>query len=147
MRAANQYITPELLAWIKEELGEKSEGENPQYLGYVHEVYKGYISSMGASIIQSGLIPTLAFYSENKPEGKAGRGEKPKAPLLRILEKMLAARYSGLTSKGLFLLALDLKGQPDELRRLQKDLVNATVALKLALRTFELKKPEKNESE
>ena len=61
MKAVNQYITNDLLDFITFEFKNKE--------GVVEAIpsnFKGYISSFGASIIQSGLIPTLAFYSQKE---------------------------------------------------------------------------------
>jgi CRISPR-associated protein Cmr5 len=33
--------------------------------GNVQKEYKGYIASIGASIVQAGLLPTLAFYQND----------------------------------------------------------------------------------
>jgi len=38
--------------------------------GEVNKAYKGYISSLGAGIIQSGLLPTLAMYKGNEDSDK-----------------------------------------------------------------------------
>jgi CRISPR-associated protein Cmr5 len=38
--------------------------------GNVNSAYKGYISSLGAGIIQSGLLPTLAMYKGNEGSDK-----------------------------------------------------------------------------
>jgi len=41
----------------------------------VKKEYKGYISSMGASIIQAGLLATLAFYQNDS--GKKANSSNP----------------------------------------------------------------------
>ena len=47
--------------------------------GKVPKVYNGYISSLGASLIQMGLLPTLAFYTHSKKKNKANsKEERPK---------------------------------------------------------------------
>lgn len=136
MKLVDQYITPELLGWIRTKLGETKDEKT-----FVPKVYKGYISSMGASIIQSGIVPTLAFYSDgSREEGKSG-SEAAKKPVLDVLTLMLRTkdRYSDLEAGKLFEYALNIKANKSRLRLLQKDIVNASIALKLALRTFDLK--------
>jgi len=55
--------------------------------GKVDKEYKGYISSMGASIIQSGLLPTLAFYSNEFSD--SGKKKLKLITALHILIEML----------------------------------------------------------
>ena len=111
--------------------------------GKVVKEYKGYIPSMGASILQSGLIATLAFYSKDVEGSRAKR------------TKLLAAIYSIINQnpkQGQTLLQYvmeKIKGDDNttfklsdlnqkELKELEKQILNALVALKLALRTFDI---------
>ena len=105
--------------------------------GHVPAVYKGYISSMGASIVLSGLVPTLAFYNADTRDSGS---EQPRRPLLDILHELLRDRYVLKNQDSLFDYALALEDQKKktELRRLKRDVINASIALKLALRTFHL---------
>ncbi|MDX2246831.1 MAG: type III-B CRISPR module-associated protein Cmr5 [Bacteroidia bacterium] len=112
--------------------------------GKVDKVYKGYISSMGAAMIQSGVLPTLAIFSA-KESGAEGQRWK----LLRILTEML--RQNGydmlpaLTAQDkdsenrLLRFATDHQNHAATLLKLRRDLMDASVALKLTLRTFNLK--------
>ena len=66
----------------------ESKMEDEKKKGVVNKAYKGYISSLGAGIIQSGLLPTLAMYkgaekSENK---KADTGKLLNA-IYYVIEK------------------------------------------------------------
>jgi len=103
----------------------------------VPAVYKGYISSMGASIILSGLIPTLAFYHADTQDSAS---EQARRPLLDILHEMLRHRYTLSNQDSLLDYALNLqeKNKLTALRELRRDVVNASIAVKLALRTFHL---------
>ena len=105
---------------------------------FVPDVYKGYVASMGASIILSGLIPTLAFYNN---EGENSGSEQPRRPLLNILQALLLHRYDDLERRSLFDYALTLQAQNNraELRQLRRDVINASIAVKLALRSFQMK--------
>lgn len=113
--------------------------------GKVATEYKGYISSMGASIIQSGLVATLAFYSAKEDNSGAAQA---KQPLLDILHDLLKDKYQQLKNihahKDILSYALDLQRANNRaaLQQLQRNVLNASVAMKLALRTFELVKNE-----
>lgn len=112
----------------------------------VPKVYKSYISSMGAAMIQSGLLPTLAIFSA--PQSESSAGDKRK--LIRVLTELLKGYdqtfYGGIpeVNKGkeedsrLLKFAADFKGNPNNLRRIRRDLTDASIALKLTLRTFKL---------
>ena len=97
--------------------------------------YKGYIASLGASIRMSGLIPALAFYSSKENSAKADRS-KVLQWILNVLKQTDA--YQELDKHtGLFQYALLKK---EENARLQKDILDVSIALKLCIRTFELTK-------
>ena len=134
MKQVHQYITEELVECIDQLLCD-TDVENNRF---VPKVYKGYISSMGASLIQSGILPTMAFYNDKGRETNKG-SEKPKYHLLNVLRKMLVKKDPRLAKISLPELVISMKDDPDELRQLQRELINASVALKLTLRIFKLK--------
>ena len=110
--------------------------------GQYDKVFKGYISSFGASIAQAGLLPTLIFY-ENKSD-KAS--ERPK--VVSALKKMLPEEYQ-VDSLARFLLEKkkeDAKKYKSEEKKLLKLVTNAMVAIKLALRMYEEKKDREGRS-
>ena len=98
---------------------------------------------MGASIIQSGLIPTLAFYSDtDKDNNKNSGGDEPKQYLLDIIGDMLG-------HKNLFGYALSLKegdNPQKRLRKLKRDVIHVSIALKLVLRTFKMVESKKTDN-
>lgn len=99
----------------------------------VDKEYKGYIASMGASIIQSGLLPTLAFYSNEFSDS----GKKKLKLIIalnilidntnnpKLLNYVLSQTHNG-TNKA-------------EIDKFEKQISDALIALKLALRTFKQK--------
>ena len=116
----------------------------------VPKQFKGYISSFGASVIQSGLMPTLAFYSDAK-KAKGDRSLLIPALVYMLFKNEIYALNSDVQyaldalekdkEKDLksrihiffnWLLEAN-KANPEKLR---KELMDASIALKLALRTF-----------
>jgi CRISPR-associated protein Cmr5 len=105
----------------------------------VDSEFRGYISAFGASLIQAGLIPTLAFYADREANSAKDRWK-----ILIVLYHLLKGKAQWkdrLTEmkeqkEEQKLLRLALALQPTELRRLQQDIINAAIALKLALRTY-----------
>lgn len=114
----------------------------------VQSEYKGYISSMGASIIQAGLLPTLAFNSNST--GKAADSKKLLDAIHYILEGPTAGKNNLITY-----VITTAKNQnasfPVSVREMdvyklgncETDIGDALIALKLALRTFKLLPPKK----
>lgn len=119
--------------------------------------YQGYISSFGASVKQMGLLPSLAAFAGQKVDGgsKENQGD-----LLTILHRVLCSDASGLpdgvkaalkskkyreTDTGtdvehekLFRYALDIAKDQQKFRAFRTHLLDAAVAIKLAIRTFKL---------
>jgi CRISPR-associated protein Cmr5 len=115
----------------------------------VPKQFKGYISSFGASVIQSGLMPTLAFY------GDAGKAKGDRSMLIPALIFILIEKERFPENKELKSWIDKIKEEPKELPnliqhlfgwlmntdkenhdKLRKELMDASIALKLALRTF-----------
>ena len=116
----------------------------------VPKQFKGYISSFGASVIQSGLMPTLAFYSDAK-KAKGDRSllipalidilfQNKSYPAEVEVEKVLdsLANDESVYLKDVIHLLFDwlLKQNKINPEKLRKELMDASIALKLALRTF-----------
>jgi CRISPR/Cas system CMR-associated protein Cmr5 small subunit len=103
------------------------------------EVYKGYLSSLGASMRMSGLIPTLAFFSSRESSAKGDRW-KVLDWIARVLNNNIE-EYKALSSgKLLFEYSLKIKDGSPAAAKMEKDILDASVALKLCIRTFELVK-------
>ncbi len=113
----------------------------------VPKEFKGYISSFGASIIQAGLLPTLAFYSDKSADSKSKRWI-----LLQLLAQMVEtipswknkleeSKANKASNEKILLehaLWLESKDQLKELRAFKQTITDAAIALKLALRTYKL---------
>lgn len=100
----------------------------------VEKEYKGYISSMGASIIQSGLMATLAFYS-NEQSGISDKRLK----LLNAIVKIIVDPGSNEKLLNYVLISTNNGENKFELDKMERKISNSLIALKLALRTFKQK--------
>lgn len=98
----------------------------------------GYITSFGASIIQSGLIPAVAFYEREKTTGSDKIAERRKK-LMRIVAKL---QYSDFAEKELLLNRLI---QEDEAKKKKSDIIHSAIAIKLAIRLYKQVDGDKNE--
>lgn len=98
--------------------------------GVVPREYNGYISSFGASIIQSGLLPTVAFY-----ESSTSSSEEDKR---KLTEAILCLINKSQQEENKKLLDYVLKNRESQ-ENIKEDIINAAIAIKLSLRTFKLK--------
>ncbi len=87
--------------------------------------YNGYISSFGASIIQSGLLPTLALF-----ENKDANTKEKKQLLTNLILKILDNNHQENT-----LLQYVLSSKDDK-NYLKKQILDISIAIKLSIRTF-----------
>ncbi|PVZ12737.1 CRISPR-associated protein Cmr5 [Porphyromonas loveana] len=105
----------------------------------IEKVHEGYINSLGANIIQSGLLPTLIFYNKEKRElwlkalyymwceSEPQDLSNPTAIIREIIGKK-----GGKLS--------EIKLNPSDERKI----LEYAVALKLAARTFVFVEPDKS---
>ena len=112
--------------------------------GKIPKEYKGYISSMGASIIQTGLLPTLAFY-QNDERKKAQSSYLLKAifnvlvPNLQNDQRLIDYAINEIKNgNGTTVQNSDNDINTDKLQILSDEISDILVALKLALRTFKI---------
>ncbi len=145
MKQINQLI-PQALKAIRANLVKTS---NPLQ---VDAEYKGYIASLGAGIIQSGLIPTLSFYSDAskiKNDDELTPHQK-KNKLLQAILYVIAGETTAKEQRLLnyVLVEIDKDFEPQnknfqqfkfnltKAKKIEKRILNASIALKLALRSF-----------
>lgn len=100
--------------------------------GVIPSSYNGYISSFGASIIQSGLEPTLALFENENASTLEKKQLLPKL-ILNILDE-------NTTETSLLKYVLN---RPNEKQYLKREILDIAIAIKLCIRTFKLEKPNK----
>lgn len=103
--------------------------------GQYDNVFKGYISSFGASIAQAGLIPTIIFY-------EADSDAKERRKVVDALILLLDEEYHVESlAKELIAKRETMEGKTfkEEEKRLLKKVSEAMVAIKLALRLYKEK--------
>ena len=98
----------------------------------IPSLYNGYISSFGASIIQSGLEPTLALFENENASTLEKKQLLPKL-ILNILDE-------NSTETSLLKYVLN---RPNEKQYLKREILDIAIAIKLCIRTLKLEKPNK----
>lgn len=104
---------------------------------YIPSEYNGYIASMGASIIQMGLLPTIAVFSDRDSGSLKNKGKLLKV-ILDVLKNDINIRL--FLKDSLFETALALHNEPEQMLQLRNAITNASIAIKLSMRTYEMKK-------
>jgi len=104
----------------------------------IDKTYNGYISSFGASIISSGLLPTFIFYSK-KAEN---HNEADRSLILKALEKMLKNNEIAILQYDENILQKAITHYSNT--RFKQKIQECAIALKLAIRTYPHPK-EKND--
>ncbi len=99
--------------------------------GNIPKEYNGYISSFGAGIIQSGLKPTVAIYENEQSQSQQDRAKLPKM-ILQIINPNTNERS---------LLRYIINSNENE-QLLKEKIKDASIAIKLVIRTFKLKKED-----
>lgn len=104
----------------------------------VDKQFNGYFASFGAAIIQSGLLPAAIFFEAEQSGAEADRKKVPVA-VLHLLQKKYTEDAGLARAKKLsqYLLAEDGTSRTARLKMVSA----ATIALKMALRTFDLSEP------
>ena len=115
---------------------EKFQDEEKKEMVPIPSTFQGSISSMGASIIQMGLLPTIAVFADKD----SGTQDDQRLHLLEILKRVLIKYrpklYSGMENHDNL---LKYVAQDKNIhRRFKDDLMDAAVAVKLSLRTFKI---------
>ena len=105
-----------------------------------HGEYEGYIAGFGANVINMGIKPAIAAYCAKPPDNVALKPSKKKV-IDAIAQTLNLSNSSDADSL--------LKKVIDErdnyiLRDLKEKIVNASVALKIMIRTYEIKKDKKD---
>jgi len=120
-RGVESYI-PKVMSVLKDEFSD----------GKIPSAFNGYISSFGASVMQSGLLPTLALFENTNASTKEN-----KEYLTYLIIRVLTEKNDDIS-----LLNYVLKNNETLLK---PKIMDIAIAIKLSIRTFKLDKGEANE--
>lgn len=131
LKRANEFLLKEK---EETEAGNRKSGESLfNNKGEIIKEYPPFAASFGATVLRSGLLPAVFLYAE-----KAGQG-KNKAPLSELFYHTIADKDER-EANNLKEHVLNMQqSQPD---RIRQQLLDASIAAKLVMRTFVIE--EKN---
>jgi len=130
MSRIDRYLT-----FAFEAIKEVSSSENGKTITLIkndciESTYKGYVSSLGANIIQAGL-ETAVFFYEAKESGSSGNKRLVTLCIHYILQKA-----DGVNKPVIEDLSKILSAGKADLNSLATKVMDAATALKLAIRTY-----------
>ena len=129
-RRIEKYF-PDILKMTKKEFEEDINKKG------IPSEYKGYISTFGAMVIQNGLIPALAYFEKTDANEKGNRKK-----IANIVKEFLTVKGDiriDDKKKLCQYLADEVQTKrmsKDKLREIENKVIDVSIALKLALRTF-----------
>lgn len=100
---------------------------------YVKGEFRSQISTLGAAIINGSTLAAVAFFS------RKGQAAVDRTQLLRCVEKLL-----GLSDGSIFAHIRDCGQSAQSRQECREEVLNAVIALKLALNLFDLKEKKNN---
>jgi CRISPR-associated protein Cmr5 len=124
--------------------------------GIVPNEYKGYIDTFGAGIVQNGLIPAVIFFetaggkegasitSDQEKQGIYGNRNKLMKAILQVILHNEKEVSTGKPAALFEYVTAQTSGGMKE-KQIRQKVVDAAIAVKLALRTFAIKKSHENE--
>jgi len=121
----------------------------PDANGMVPNEYKGYIDTFGAGIVQNGLIPAIIFFeTAGGKEGESITSDKEKEGIYKNRNKLMKAILQVIRENKkevfppavgtLFEYVMAKKDEKMEEKQIRQKVVDASIAVKLALRTFSI---------
>lgn len=128
MHAVDKYLK----AALEEIKGDNCQLWNEQKSA-IKKAYKGYVSSFGTIVKQSGLLPAAVLFGKANNE----RSEEDKAEITRLLYQLIKAVKPDLVREGNENF-IDFAVSNQHIGRARQEVLYATIALKLAIRTFKI---------
>jgi len=108
--------------------------------GTVEDGYDSAIAAFGPTVVMSGLMPSLAFYCA---EGKDDSRKTNKSIVIDAIATMLFSKYNKKDHKELLKFCIEKNNDNKAfLSKLTEDIVNASVALKIMVRTYKIMKDD-----
>ncbi|MDX9882057.1 MAG: type III-B CRISPR module-associated protein Cmr5 [Prolixibacteraceae bacterium] len=103
--------------------------------GVVNDGYDSAIAAFGPIVTLSGLMPAMAFYCAT---GKDDKRKTDKSKVITAIALTLLSKYNKNDEKALFSFCLENDNNRSISARLRDDIVNASIALKIMVRTYKI---------
>lgn len=103
--------------------------------GTVVDGYDSAIAAFGPTVVLSGLLPALAFYCAEK---KHDNSKTDKRLVIKAIAHALQSKYDTSDHIQLFKHCLTNRSNNRAIERLTIDIVDASIALKIMVRTYKI---------
>ena len=113
----------------------------------ISDVFKGYFASFGAAVVQSGLLPAVIFYGQQDNQAEGGKAhtgpQQARWKVTWCIYKLCFPQEARTVPRNqqhaaLKTYCLKLARSNSLTPQKTQELLDAALALKMALRTFEL---------
>ena len=114
----------------------------------IDNVYRGYISSFGASTVTGNLLSAIAFFSKKEEEKKEKEDKDYRSELMKVIFEVLKKhkfeKYKKeVTESNLFDYARSRYKNLSDRNRVKEEILDYAIAVKLAMNLFVIVKKEK----
>lgn len=123
----------QLMVWANEVIGSSSIYKDGVIIS---DSYNGQIAAFSVSVALSGLKTAVALYYSGK-----GSSDVDKKEIIKLLAAMYSKEKNAPTNADAFF-QLVIGARDNELAELQKKIIEYSIALKLAVRTFKFRSHE-----
>ena len=98
----------------------------------ISSVYRGYISTFGASVTTGNLLSAIAFFS------KDGEGDGKRSELIKVIFEILKRNKKNveIAEKNLFEYARKRCQNASNIHRMKEEILDYAIAVKLAMNLF-----------
>ncbi len=108
---------------------------------YIEKAFRGQISSFGAAVKMGSLLSAVAFFSSK------GGSQTDRPKLMEAIYLLLTGKDKKDIVEGETLFVHVAENQNQSAQQLKSDVINATIAIKLAMNAYEFRDAEKDGDE
>ncbi|MEL6866209.1 MAG: hypothetical protein AAFP19_17400 [Bacteroidota bacterium] len=102
---------------------------------FIDKTYNGYIAAFGGTVVQMGLFPAVMLYHNDKREGTCRRH------ITTAIFELYKKNHQDITANNLFEFLRPI-AEPEQVYKVRSEIMQIALALKMAIRSYELKELE-----
>lgn len=108
--------------------------------GQISKGYRSQISSFGAAISSGSLLAAIAFFSDK------GNAQVERQNLMQAIMELIKANHKDVKEDSLFVYVRARQSSESEMAKLKEEILDYTIAIKLAMNLYVLTADKKKES-
>lgn len=108
--------------------------------GQIPRGYRSQISSFGAAISSGSLLAAIAFFSDK------GNAQVERQNLMQAIMELIRENHKDVQEDSLFIYVRARQGSESEIAKLKEEILDYTIAIKLAMNLYVLTADKKKEA-